>query len=180
MHYVAFVSHNRVPQRTSFDVEAEIVVFRGVGGHDFEQTRLRPGFAFAVYEHLAFGEVVGEQVQDVAVGLLLQGAHELEDALTNHGEETLLVVGNVGGNLVCAKGGFLFGGACGFHALLVVFGVGHLFPFFEQARVRAANHVAEVILHVEEFFVLVAVGNSLRKHLVDVIQMPEQNGFHAL
>ena len=85
----------------------------------------------------------------------------------------LLVVGDVGGYLVCSEGGLEFRGSRGFHALLVVFGVRHLFPFFEQARVGAANHVAEVVLHVEELFVLVAVGNGLGEHLVNAVDMSE-------
>lgn len=92
----------------------------------------------------------------------------------------LLVVGDVGGYLVGPEGGLEFRGACGFQSFLVIFGVGHLFPFFEQARVGATNHVAQIVLHVEEFFVLVAVGNGLGEHLVNAIQVPQQNSFHAL
>ena len=158
----------------AFHVHAELVVFGGVSGHDFEQTLLGPRRAVFVGEHFTFGQIFGEAVEYVRKVLLGEASHNLENSLADHVDKALLVVGDVGGGLVGTEGllRFVFGGSR-FQALLVVFGMGHLFPFFQQARVYTADHVAQVVLHLEEFFVLVAVGHRLRKDLVHVVQMAQ-------
>ena len=134
MHRVAFVSDDGVGKCAAFHVHTELVVLRSVAGHDFEQALLGPRRSFCVGEHFAFVEVVGKAVENRGEVLLGEVAHDLEDALAHHAEETLLVVGDVGGGLVGTESllRFVFGGTC-FQTLLVVFGVGHLFPFFQQA-----------------------------------------------
>ena len=105
--------------------------------------------------------------------MLREVAHDLEDALAHHAEEPLLVVGDIGGCLVGPERLLrLVFGEARFQTLLVILGMGHLFPFFEQARVDAADHVAEVVLHFEELVVLVSIGHSLAQDFIYVVQVP--------
>ena len=119
-----------------------------VGGHRFDEPFFCPRGTFIIRQKFAFGKVVGEAVQDIREVLLLQTHHNLENALAYHVEESLLVVRDVCGGLVCTESlfDFVFGSAF-VQALLVIFRVRHLFPFFQEARVHAANHFAEVVLH---------------------------------
>ena len=64
MHRVAFVGDDGVGERAAFHVHAELMVLGGVAGHDFGERIFCPGFPFAIHEHFAFGQVVGEHVHD--------------------------------------------------------------------------------------------------------------------
>ena len=165
----------------TFHVQTELVVLCRVGGHNLGEHRLGPRLAFAVHEHLALFQVVCEAVENCGKVLLREVAHNLEDALAHHAEESFLVVGDVSGGLVSTEGLLcLVFCRARFQSLLVVLGVGHLFPFLQQARVGAAYHVAEVVFHLVEFVILVAVGHRLAQNLIYVVEVPEQNRFHAL
>ena len=136
VHDFAFVGDNRMVQRAALDIEAEIVMFRGVSSHDFHKAVFSPRFPFAIYEHLTFGKVVGKHIKHIAVGPFLQGRHQLENALAHHDNKMLLIVGDVSGHLVCTKSCFEFCSPRRFQALLVIFGVRHLFPFAPAASRR--------------------------------------------
>ena len=162
LHNVPFVCDNGMAECSTFHIHAELVMLGCVGGHRFDEPFFCPWDTFGVRQKFAFGKVVGETVQHVVEVLLLQTHHNLENALAYHVEESLLVVGNVRGCLVCSECFFsIVFGSSSIQAFLVIFRVRHLFPFFEQARVYAADHFAEVVLHFPKFFVLVAVRHGL-------------------
>ena len=84
-------AHNvRVGERTAFHVEAELVVFCRVGGHDFCEHVLGPRLAFAVHEHceLSGGVPLHREVDQQNRGCRAQRAGEHSArALCRHCEE---------------------------------------------------------------------------------------------
>ncbi len=62
----------------------------------------------------------------------------------------------------------------------LVFGVLHPLPLVGEARVHPAQHRTEVVLHLEQVVGLRLVGHRLGEHLVDAVEVAEQQALDAL
>ena len=66
----------------------------------------------------------------------------------------------------------------GFGALVIR--IAHFFPFVQQAGIDLPDHRGEIKFHLAHLVVLGRVGNGLRQHLENAVQMAQQHALGAL